>query len=80
MIPWEIYGIITHDSSLHVNLPLDLPEQCDTSMQQQFNKWHKKKKKKTLRILTHGTMRGRGLTSTMVCINDKTRDIREKKM
>ena len=44
-----------------------------------FNKWHKKKKKKkTLQILTHGAMRGCGLTSLMVCINDKICDIRER--
>jgi hypothetical protein len=43
-----------------------------------FNKWHKKKKKVTLHILTHGTMRGCGLTSLVVCIVDKIRDIRER--
>ena len=51
-----------------------------------FNKCHnnnnfnkkKKKKKVTLHILTHGTMRGCGLTSLVVCINDKIRDIRER--
>jgi hypothetical protein len=47
-----------------------------------FNKWHKKKKnedkKVTLHILTHGAMRGYGLTSLVVCINDKFRDIRER--
>ena len=48
-----------------------------------FNKWHKKKKKNknkkvTLHMLTHGAMRGCGLTSLVVCINDKIRDIRER--
>jgi hypothetical protein len=53
-----------------------------------FNKWHKqqhqqkkkkkKKKKATLHILTHGAMRGCGLPSLMVCINDKICDIRER--
>jgi hypothetical protein len=43
-----------------------------------FNKWHKKKKKKTLHILTHGVMQGCGLTSLVVCINDKIRDVRER--
>ena len=42
-----------------------------------FNKWQKKKKV-TLHILTHGAMRGYGLTSLMVCINVKISDIREK--
>ena len=44
-----------------------------------FNKWHtkKKKKKKTLHKLTHGTMWGCGLTSLVVCIYDKICDIRE---
>jgi hypothetical protein len=44
-----------------------------------FNKWQKKKKKKvTLHMLTHGVMRGCGLTSWVVCINDKIHDIRER--
>ena len=44
-----------------------------------FNKWHKKKKKKvTLHILTHGTVRGCGLIALMDCINDVLRDIRER--
>jgi hypothetical protein len=47
-----------------------------------FNKWHKKNKNKnkkvTLHKLTHGVMWGCGLTSLVVCINDKIRDIREK--
>jgi hypothetical protein len=47
-----------------------------------FNKWlkkkKKKKKKKTLHMLTHGAMRGCGLTSLVVWINDKLRDIRER--
>ena len=46
-----------------------------------FNKWHKQKKKtkkKTLHMLTHGTIWGCGLTSLVVCINDKFCDIRER--
>jgi len=48
-----------------------------------FNKWHKKNKnknknKKTLHMLTHGAMRGCGLTLLVVCINDKFHDIRER--
>ena len=51
---------------------------------QAFNKWHKKMKKKnknetvTLHILTHGAMRGCGLTSLVVCINDKICNIKER--
>ena len=46
-----------------------------------FSKWQKKKKKKvTLRILTHGAIRACGLTSLVVCINDKICDIRERDM
>jgi hypothetical protein len=41
-----------------------------------FGKWWKKKV--TLHMLTHGTMRGCGLTSLVVCINDRFRDIRER--
>ena len=36
------------------------------------------KKKKKLHILTHGPMRGCGLTTLVVCINDKIHDIRKK--
>ena len=36
------------------------------------------KKKVTLHILTQGAMWGCGLTSLVVCINDKIRDVREK--
>ena len=49
-----------------------------------FNKWLKKKKKKnknkkvTLHMLTHGAMQGCGLTSLVVCINNKFRDKRER--
>ena len=49
-----------------------------------FNKWHKKKKKKktqyTLHMLTHGEMWGCELTSLVVCINDKIRDIRKRNL
>jgi hypothetical protein len=47
------------------------------------NKWHKKKnknKKVTLRMLTHGTMRGCGLISWAICNNDIFHDIRERNM
>ena len=45
-----------------------------------FNKWHKKKNKNkvTLHMLTHGAMRGSGLTSWVVCVNEKFCDIRER--
>ena len=49
-----------------------------------FNNLRKKKnnnknKKVTLHLLTHGAiMRGCGLTSFVVCINDKFRDIRRE--
>ena len=54
--------------------PLAQPGQCDICMHQHSNKWHKKKKKKkkvTLHILTDGAIRGCGLTSLVVCIDDK---------
>jgi hypothetical protein len=34
--------------------------------------------KKTLHMWTHGAMRGCGLISLVVCINDKFHDIRER--
>ena len=43
-----------------------------------FNKWQQKKKK-TLHMSTHGALRRCGLTSLVVCINDKKiYDIRER--
>ena len=55
---------------------LALPRRCGICMHQHSTKWHKKKK--TLHILTHGTMRGCGFASLVVCINDKICDIRER--
>ena len=44
-----------------------------------INKWQKKKNKKvTFHMLTHSAMWGCGLTSWVVCINDKFRDIKER--
>jgi hypothetical protein len=46
-----------------------------------FNKRHKKKKKKkkkALHMLTHGAMKGCGLASLVICIDDKFGDIRER--
>jgi hypothetical protein len=43
-----------------------------------FNKWRQKKKKKTLHMLTHDAMRGCGLTSLVVCINDNFHNLRER--
>ena len=36
ILTWEIYGIIKHDLSSHVNLPSDFPGQCGRSMHQQI--------------------------------------------
>ena len=53
---------------------------------QTFYKWHKMKKKKnrnkkvTLHLLIHGPMQGRGLTSLVAWINDKTHDVRDGNM
>ena len=51
-----------------------------------LNKWHKKKKTKNtnkkvaLHMLTHDAMRACGLTSLVVCTNDKIRDLRVRKV
>ena len=62
--------------SIVLALPGDVAYAC-TNIQRM---WHKKKrkKKKTLHILTHGAMRGCGLTSLVVCSNDKICDIRSR--
>ena len=61
--------------------PLPWPSQaiCHTHAPT-FNKRIEKKKKKTLHILTHDAMWGCGLTSLVVCIDDKLCDIRERNM
>ena len=60
---------------LHMSTSHDLHEQYGKSMHQLLNKQHKKK---TLHILTRGTMQGCDLTSLVVCINGKTCDVRER--
>jgi hypothetical protein len=85
MIPWEIYGIITHDPSSHVNLPLGLPcnvtDPCiNKSTSDIIIIRRKRNKKTTLPTLTHGAMQGFGLTSTVVCTNGKKCDRRERNM
>ena len=65
-------------TTLEWSTPLGLHGRCGGRMHQLSNKWHKKKKKVTLHMLTHGAMRGCGLTSLTVCINDKFHDIRER--
>jgi hypothetical protein len=59
---------VRHFNGVVWSIPLGLPMRCKK----------KKKKKKTLHILTHGIMRGCGLTALVVCINDKIHDIRER--
>ena len=48
-----------------------------------FNKWHNKiinNKRVTLHILTHGQLQECGFIFLVVCINDKTRGIKERKV
>ena len=76
---WGIFEFVLPSPTLVWSTPLGLPKRCGGHMHAPtFNKWHQqKKKKKTLHMLTHDTMRERGLTSSVVCINDKIYDIRE---
>jgi hypothetical protein len=65
--------------------PLGLPGRCGIYMHAPTcNKCHQKKNEKnekvTLHMLTHGAMRGCGLTSSVVCIYEKIHDIRETNM
>jgi hypothetical protein len=61
---------------------LDLPGRCGICMNQHSTSGIRRRRIRrsirTLHILTHGAMRGCGLTAFMVCINDKIRDIRER--
>ena len=55
---------------------------CDKQMHQHSTSGIRRKTKKvvkvTLHMLTHGAMRGCGLTSSMVCLNDMFRDIKRE--
>ena len=76
---WGQFEFVLPSLTLVWSTPLGLPEAMWQMHAPTFNKWHKKKKKKkTLHMLTHGAMRGCGLTSLVVCINDKFCDIRER--
>ena len=66
---------VTHASVVHSTWPSPMMWRMHALT---FNKWHKKKKKVTLHMLTHGTMPWCGLASLVVCINDKIRDIRDR--
>jgi hypothetical protein len=68
-----IRSLVTYASVVHPTWPSWAMWRRDART---FNEWHKKKK--TLHMLTHGAMRGCGLTSLVVCINDKFCDIRER--
>ena len=76
---WGQFEFVLPSHTLAWFTPLDLPGRCGGCMHQQSTSDRKKKKKKkTLHMLTHGAMRGCGLTSYMVCINDKFCDTRER--
>ena len=65
--------------------PLGLPWRCDGRIHQHSisnirRRIKIKIKKVTLYMLTHGAMWGCGLTSWVVCINDKFHDIRKRNM
>ena len=64
---------VTYASAVHSTWPSQVMWQMHVPT---FNKQHKKKK--TLHMLTHGTMQGCELTSLVVCINDKFCDVRDK--
>jgi hypothetical protein len=80
---WGPFEFVLPSPTLMWSTPLDLPMRCGGRMNQHSNEWHKERKKNkkvTLHRFTHGTMWGCGLTSWVVCINDKFYDIREKNM
>ena len=66
---------VTYASVVHSTWPSRVMWQMHAPT---FNKWRRKNKKVTLHMLIYGTMRGCGLTSWVVCINDKFCDIRER--
>ena len=72
-----------HFNGVVWSTPLGLPRPCGICIHQHSTSGIRKKKKNwnkkvTLHILTHGAMRGCGLTSLVVCIHDKNHDIRER--
>ena len=74
----RIRSPVTYVSVVHSTWP---SLGCGGAHAPTFNKWHKKKKKNkkaTFQMLTHGAMRGCGLTSLVVCMNDKFYEIKER--
>jgi hypothetical protein len=69
-----IRSLVTYASMVHSTWPSRAIWQTHAPT---FNKWHKKKKV-TLRMLTHDAIQGCGLTSWVVCIDNKSCDIRER--
>ena len=72
------FEFIILSSPLVWSTPVGLPRRCGTCMHQHSTSGIRRRRKKknenkrvTLHILTHGAMRGCGLTSLVVCINDK---------
>ena len=78
----DTFEFVLLSPTLVWSTPLSLPGQCGGCMHQRstsgIRKKNKKNKQVTLNMLTHGAMRGCGLTSLMVCTNDNFRDIRER--
>ena len=77
-----VRSVVTYVSVVHSTWPSRAMWQTHAPT---FNKWHteihmkkKEKKKVTPHMLTHGAMRGCGLTSWVVCIHDKFRDIQKR--
>ena len=59
--------------------PLGLPRECGICMHQHWTSGKRRRRRRRWHsTLTHGAMRGCGLTSLVVCINEKKRDMRER--
>ena len=78
---WNLKSYSSHlhwCGPLHLSFLGNVAYHAPTSNKWQKNKKKNKNKKMTLHILTHGAMRGCGLTSLIICINDKRCDIKER--
>ena len=78
---WGRFEFVLPLSTLVWSTPLGLSRAMCRTHAPTFNKWQQQKKKMkmvALHMLTHGAMRRCGLTSLVVCIDDKFCDMRER--
>jgi hypothetical protein len=75
---WGQFEFILPSLTLVWSTSLGLHGRCGGRKHQHSTSGRRRRRRLTFHMLTHGAMWGWGLTSLMVCINDKVSDIRER--